>query len=126
MLKRAFFVLALVFVPALASADAIVPYDAAEFAAAQAAGRSILLQFHADWCPSCAAQRPVLDELALTERFGGFVRFNIDWDTQKDLVRQFEVPGQSTLVVFKGAVETGRGRGMRDMESISELLATGL
>jgi len=33
-------------------------FDQAAFAAAQAAGRPILLDVHAWWCPVCASDRP--------------------------------------------------------------------
>ena len=126
MLKRALVVLAFLLMPMVANAGAPVPFDANEFTAAQTAGRTILVQVHADWCPACAAQRPIIVGLASTDQFSNIIIFNIDYDTQKDLVSQFEAPGQSTLIVYKGATETGRDRGLTSREDILALLTTGL
>src|SRR4051794_18915025 len=44
-------------------AGTAVPFSAAAFKAAQAAGNPILVEIHADWCPTCKAQVPILDKL---------------------------------------------------------------
>lgn len=112
--------------PIAAYALAPVPYSDAAFTAAQASGKSILVQVHADWCPQCAAQRPIIADLIKTEKFRDLVIYNIDWDTQKDLVRKFGAQRQSTLIVYKGAKETGRSVGATQAAPITELLTTGL
>jgi len=38
-------------------------YTPAAFEAAQKAGKSILVEIHATWCPTCKAQAPILSEL---------------------------------------------------------------
>lgn len=127
MLRRLFLValLSLFLVP-LANAAAPVPYDDAAFKAAQAAGKPILVQVHADWCPQCAAQRPIIANLIKTDKFKDLVIFNIDFDTQKDLVRKFNAQRQSTLIVFKGANEIERSAGATQAGSITDLLAKAL
>jgi thioredoxin 1 len=42
------------------SAGEIKPYNPAEFAKLAAEGKPILLDVRADWCPTCAAQAPVI------------------------------------------------------------------
>ena len=37
----------------------IKPYSQAEFNKLAAEGKPILLDFRADWCPTCGAQEPV-------------------------------------------------------------------
>ena len=128
MLRRTFFVALFAFLlaPFAALALAPVPYDQNAFAAAQAAGKSILVQVHADWCPQCAAQRPIITTLMKEDRFKNMVIFNIDYDTQKDLVKKFNVMRQSTLIVFKGANEVDRTVGQTQAAPITESLAKGL
>ena len=128
MRRRMFFVafLSLLLTPFAALALAPVPFDANAFAAAQAAGKTILVQIHADWCPQCAAQRPIITDAAKSDRFKDMVIFNIDFDTQKDLLRRFNARSQATLIVFKGANETGRSVGTTQAGPITEVLATGL
>jgi len=119
-------ILAFVLSPLAAIALAPVLYDDAAFTAAQAAGKTILVQVHADWCPQCAAQRPILAKAVTSDKYKDVVTFNIDWDTQKDLVRKFNAQRQSTLIVFKGNRETGRSAGATQEGPILDLLATGL
>lgn len=99
------------------------PFDQAAFAAAQAAGKPILVEVTAPWCPTCKAQAPILSELRGEPRFKDLVSFNIDFDSQKDLLKTFGVRMQSTLIVFKGAQEVGRSTGNSKAASIEALLA---
>ena len=55
-------------------------------------------------------------------KFGALKVFRVDFDNQKDIVRQFKATMQSTLIVFKGATETGRSVGDTDPASIAALL----
>ena len=47
----------------IASAMERKPYDQAAFDAAQAAGKPILVEISASWCPICKAQAPILSRL---------------------------------------------------------------
>lgn len=106
--------------PALAAAPK--PFDAAAFAAAQAAGKPILVEVTAPWCPTCKAQKPIISGLAAKPKFKDLVVFQIDFDSQKDLLKKFEVFMQSTLIAFKGAKEAGRSTGDTNAASIEALL----
>lgn len=108
---------------AMASAADKTPFEQAAFAAAQAAGSPILVEVTAPWCPTCKAQAPILSRLKNDPRFKNLVSFNIDFDSQKDLLQKFGVRMQSTLIVFKGRQETGRSTGDTRPESIEALLA---
>ena len=99
------------------------PFDQAAFEAAQAAGKPILVEVSAPWCPTCKAQAPILSSLSNDGSFNELMRFNIDFDSQKDLLRKFNVQMQSTLIVFKGKQQTGRSTGDTDAGSIEALLA---
>jgi thioredoxin 1 len=98
------------------------PFDQTAFEAAQAAGKPILIDVSAPWCPICKAQAPILSRLSRDARFKELVSFNIDFDSQKDLLRKFNVQKQSTLIVFKGKQETGRSTGDTNAGSIEALL----
>ena len=83
-------------------------YDTAAFTAAQAAGKTIVVDVHADWCPTCRAQAPILDELR-KERASDKVTFiRVDFDKDKAFLRTHRVPRQSTVLVFKGKREVAR------------------
>ncbi len=107
-------------------ARAAEPFDEAGFAAAQAAGRPIVVEVTAPWCPICKAQRPILKALAEQPRFKDLTVYEIDFDTQKSLMRRFEARMQSTLVVFRGREEVGRSVGETQAEWIESLIEKAL
>jgi thioredoxin 1 len=128
MLSRRNLVLTILALPMLnASSHAFATekadYSPAAFDAAQKAGKSILVEIHAPWCPTCRAQAPILSKLESEPQYAGLVVFHVDFDTQKDAVRRFGARMQSTLVAFKGDAETGRSVGDTNPESIAALLA---
>ena len=97
-------------------------FDSGSFAAAQKAGKPILVAIHASWCPTCKAQKPILSELMAEPKFKDLIYFVVDFDTQKDAVRFFGAQMQSTLIDFKGTKETGRSVGDTERSLIAALL----
>jgi len=127
MIHRRTFILASA---AIAAAGSSVPAGAAAqrftqaaFAAAQAAGKPILVEVTAPWCPTCRAQQPILQRLTAEPRFRDLVFLSVDFDSQKDVLRALNVQSQSTLVVFKGRQEVGRSAGDTNAASITALVA---
>ena len=98
------------------------PFDATTFEAAQAAGKPILVEVSAPWCPTCQKQKPILANLATKPKFKDVTLFEIDFDSQKNLLRKFNVQWQSTLIAFKGRQEVGRSTGDTNAASIERLL----
>lgn len=98
------------------------PFDAAAFAAAQKAGKPVLIHIHATWCPTCKAQTPILDQLTNDAKFRNLAFFIVDFDSQKDVLQKFGVRAQSTIIAFKGDKETGRSAGDTNRASIAALL----
>jgi len=105
-----------------ALAEPVKPFTPALFDAAKAAGKPILLEVTAPWCPTCKAQKPILSELTADPKFRDLVVLEIDFDSQKEPLRALKVQSQSTLIVFKGEAETGRSTGDTKRESIAALL----
>ena len=109
-----------------AAANSPVPYSAEAFKAAQASGSPILIEIHADWCPTCKAQKPILDKLTADPKFKDLKIFRVDFDSMKPVVFELGANMQSTLIVFKGATEQGRSVGDTEEASIAALLNKGL
>lgn len=109
-----------------ASASDKKPFTAAAFEAAQAGGKPILIDVSAPWCPTCKAQAPILSKLMNEPRFKNVVAFNVDYDSQKDVLKRLNVQRQSTLIVFKGEQEAGRSVADTNPASIEALLAKGI
>ncbi len=103
-------------------ANTAVPFSEDAFKAAQASGSPILVEIHADWCPTCKAQGPILDKLTAEPKFKNLKIFRVDFDAMKPVVKKFGAQMQSTLIVFKGASEQGRSVGDTKEASIAALL----
>lgn len=101
-------------------------YNQANFDALQKAGKSILLEVHAPWCPTCRVQAPIINELLEEKEYQAITLLRIDFDSQKDALKKFNVSKQSTLIVFKGEKETGRSTGDTAFEKIEALVQKAL
>lgn len=98
------------------------PFDHKSFDAARTAGKPILVEIDASWCPTCARQRPILAKLMSDPAFKDLMIFKVNFDTQKQVVREMGANMQSTLIVFHGEKEKGRSVGDTDPASIRALL----
>lgn len=98
------------------------PFTMSEFDALQKEGKPILVHVHASWCPTCKVQDPIIHELTQSSDLKNLKVLELDFDSQKDIVRQFKVTMQSTLIVFKGDKEVGRSVGDTKKDSIANLL----
>ena len=107
---------------ALAARSAEVSFDQAHFDAARAAGKPVAVVFHADWCPTCRAQAPVLKELAQTPDLKSLTLYVADFDMEKALKKALKVTQQSTIVVFKNGKEIARSTGDTQKASLADLL----
>jgi thiol:disulfide interchange protein len=93
--------------PALAS-SAWIDYSPESFTEAQAAGKTILVDVAADWCPTCKAQHPILNELTEEERMKDVLFIRVDFDQHKDFLKEHKIARQSTILVFNGDTEVDR------------------
>ena len=98
-----------------------VPYTAAAFEAAVAAGKPVIVDFTASWCPTCKAQKPLVDALLAEPKRSGLTLFAADYDTEAALKQKLRVAQQSTFVVFKGGKEVGRSTGQTNKQAIAGL-----
>jgi len=97
-------------------------FDRAAFDALVKSGKPTLVMVHADWCPTCRAQAPIVSELLKTPALSGITALKVDFDGQRDAVKAFKVTQQSTLIVFKGGHEVGRSVGDTRKDTIEALL----
>jgi thioredoxin len=98
------------------------PFDQAEFDAVRTAGRPVAVVFHADWCPTCRAQAPVLKDLLSSPDFKELTLFVANFDTEKHLEHSLAVTKQSTIVVFGAGREIARSTGDTQPTPLAALL----
>ena len=114
----------LAFATAPAFAFETKPYDQAAFTAAQKAGKSVVIDVSAPWCPTCKAQHQVFKTLETKPEYKDVTVLSVDFDSQKDVLKSLKVQSQSTLIAYKGATETGRTVGDTKAGSIEALVAS--
>lgn len=113
-----------VFAPAFAADKQ--GYSDAAFDKALKAGKPILVEVHAPWCPTCKAQAPHIGKITADGKFKSLTIFTVDFDSQKDALKRLNARQQSTLIVFKGGKEASRSVGDTNEGSIRKLIETAL
>lgn len=113
------------FAASLAQALTIAPYSAAALEAAQKADAPVALHFHAPWCPTCKAQSKTLNDLKSDAALDITV-LTVDYDREVELRKQLKVRSQSTLIVYRGAVERARLAGETQAEPLKAALQAAL
>jgi thioredoxin 1 len=84
-----------------------VDFNEEKFLAAQEAGKIILVEVGASWCPTCRGQKTDLKKIFKDKKFKDVVAFQVDFD-DKSLVERVgkligrPIPRQSTIAVLKG------------------------
>lgn len=101
-------------------------YEEAAFRQAQDQGKTVVLDFHADWCGTCQKQKPLLEALLNEPTLSGAVGFTVNYDDAGPLKKSLKVAKQSTVVVFKGRREVARSMGMTDKDGLRDLIRKGL
>jgi thiol-disulfide isomerase/thioredoxin len=81
------------------------PFTEPRFKALQAADALILIDVHADWCPTCKKQSAALDAYEAAHPHVTLHRLVVDFDKQKEWVTHFKAPRQSTLILYRGTAQ---------------------
>ncbi len=116
--------------PGMAQAAPMVEYVPGLIEERLAKGEVLLVDYHAVWCTTCAAQSRVINALQAEnpayEQKITFIR--VDWDTywNAPVTRDRGVPRRSTLLVLKGEQELGRIVAGTSKAAIKALLDTAL
>lgn len=102
-----------------------IDFTGSELDSLVASGKPYLIDFHASWCTTCAAQQRVLDALqGESAAYRAIPILRVDWDTYGNgaLAREMAIPRRSTLVLMRGTSELGRLVAETRKDRISTLL----
>ncbi len=106
---------------ALSATAVELPFAQAAFDQAVAAGKPVIVDVQASWCPVCKVQKPIVEALLQEPKMKNVTLFSADFDTEHALKKQLRVAQQSTFVVFKGGKEVGRSTGDTSRSAIAAL-----
>jgi thiol-disulfide isomerase/thioredoxin len=74
-------------------------FTQAKFEALQREGAIVLIEFAASWCPTCARQAAIIEQYRAEKPDVPLHVLRVDFDKQKEWVKHFKAPRQSTLVL---------------------------
>lgn len=77
------------------------PFTEARFQQLQAEGELVLVDVFAAWCPTCARQEKILESYMAEHPDTDLRILRVDYDRDKEVVRRFKAPRQSTLLLFR-------------------------
>lgn len=77
-------------------------FSEARFQALQSQGAVVLIDIYATWCPTCAEQQKVLERYLQAHPDVPLHILEVNWDEDKQWVRAFRAPRQSTLILYRG------------------------
>ena len=83
-------------------------------------GKTVLLDFYADWCGPCRMVSPIVDQIA--EENPQYLVGKINVDNEPELAEEFGVFSIPTLVVMKDGKIVHQSSGARPKEQILALL----
>jgi thioredoxin 1 len=109
-----------------ATAAPVQKFSTAALQAAQRAGKPVLVDIHADWCPTCRRQAPTIEAISRDPAFAKLVILKLDFDAQVAERTVLSVTKQSTLIAYNGRAERNRATGITDPAQIKALAATAL
>ena len=102
--------------------NSAVPFSGKQLEQAQAKGQTILLQFHANWCPTCRQQKAALGTVLSEKEFSSLKAFEVDYDEETQLKKQYRITSQSTLILLKGRKEEARSVSVTSVDGLRDFL----
>lgn len=119
---RAFLCVTLAVSASLAVAGEIKPYTPLAFNQLTHAGKPVVVEVSATWCPTCKAQKPIIEGLMKQPAYHDVTVLTVNFDSNEAALKKFKVGMQSTLVAFKGVSEVGRSVGDTTPSGIENLI----
>ena len=101
-------------------------YTQQEFDSLLTLGKPIVVHIHADWCGTCKAQDVQINAAINSTEFKDVTFFEVDYDTQRKILKFFNIKIQSTIIIFKNGKEVDRIAMERDAVELQTFLKKSL
>ena len=86
-------------------------------------GKTVLVDFYADWCPPCRALSPIIDEVADENTNENLVFTRMNVDDEEELSNRYGIQSIPTLVLIKDGQEVSRSIGYIEKEEVVEFVS---
>jgi thiol-disulfide isomerase/thioredoxin len=97
------------------------PITMDEYLARILAGKTVLVDIGAEWCPPCKKMEPVLKEIAVQKK-DAVVMITIDGGAQEKLAAALNAATLPTFIIYKNGKETWRQAGIVSKEVLLQQL----
>lgn len=95
--------------------------DSAAFRAALGEGKTLVVDFYADWCGPCRMLAPVMERLS--DGYAGKAEFcKMDVDDNPDIAREYSIMSIPCVMVFKNGALAGKNVGFVPQEAMKEFI----
>ena len=99
---------------------AVVQVSSSNYDEIKNSGKTVLLDFYADWCGPCKMVSPIVDQVA--EENPEYLVGKVNVDDESELAEQFGVMSIPTLVVLKNGEVAAKNVGALPKAKILEML----
>ena len=99
---------------------AVVQVSSSNYDEIRNSGKTVLLDFYADWCGPCKMVSPIVDQIA--EENPEYLVGKVNVDDESELAEQFGVMSIPTLVVLKNGEVAAKNVGALPKVKILEML----
>ncbi len=105
------------------SAGAYQDFSQSAYEQALTDGKTVILDFHADWCPTCRANEPIIESVFQSNTNLNLIGFKVNYDTEIALKKIFNIASQSTIIkTSKDAASLQLGPGPVTVESFTAFI----
>ncbi len=85
--------------------------------------KPVLVDFYATWCGPCKTMHPILDDLKKSVgESAHIVKLDIDNQTNKELVQEYNIRSVPTLMIFRRGEMLWRQSGIINADKLENLL----
>lgn len=83
-------------------------------------GKTVLVDFYADWCGPCKMLSPIVDQIAAEN--SDFDVYKLNVDEAPEIAAKYGVMSIPTLIVFKNGQAVGKTIGVQSKQTILNML----
>ena len=94
--------------------------DSAAFRKALAEGKTLVVDFWAEWCGPCRMLGPVIDQLS--EEISGAEFVKVDVDDNPDLAREYSIMSIPCVMIFKNGAPVAKNVGFAPKKAMEEFI----
>jgi thioredoxin 1 len=126
LLALVFALFALTAMPAKAQQIEFDIYDKSDFDKQLASNKPVIVHINTTWWPVCRRQVLALDELRKQPEYSKLNFMRINFDTETEFKKTYNVPVRSVIILFKGGKEVDRVTANGDKAAIEALVKKGV